>query len=169
MEELEEIEKQLEDVLKPGKQEKRHLISLLQEVQQKLGYVPAEAMLRIAAFLDIPPSAVYSVATFYNQFRFVPPGKHPVNVCMGTACHLAGGRLVLEAMARELDIEVGGVTEDREYSLDRVACIGCCALAPVVTIGDTIYARMTPPKVEEVLFLSKSSGKSPPEEQSDGT
>ena len=167
MEELEEIKKQLDGILTPDKQEKRRLIAILQEVQQKLGYLPREAMLRIAGFLDIPSSTVYSVATFYNQFRFVPPGKYQVSVCMGTACHMAGGKLVLEAMARELDIEVGGVTEDREYSLDRVACIGCCALAPVVTINESIYARMTPPKVEEVLYLSKSSGERQSDEQSE--
>ncbi len=165
MEELEEFEKQIEAILTPDKQEKRRLIALLQEVQQKLGYLSKEAMIRIAAFLDIPPSAVYSVATFYNQFRFVPPGKHPVSVCMGTACHMAGGDLVLDAMARELDIDVGGVTKDRQFSLDRVACIGCCALAPVVTIEDKIYARMKPPGVEEVLFLAKKTGKKTPEAQ----
>jgi NADH-quinone oxidoreductase subunit E len=152
----EELEKQLDEVLTEDKQERRRLISILQEVQQRLGYISGEAMLRIAAFLDIPPSTVYSVATFYNQFRFTPPGKHPVNVCMGTACHMAGGKLVLDAMARELDIEVGGITEDREFSLDRVACLGCCALAPVVTIDGYIYARMTSPKVEEVLVSGKS-------------
>ena len=148
---MEELDQQLAEILTPDKKERRRLIYLLQEVQWKLGYIPKEAMLRIANFLGIPGSAVYSIATFYNQFRFTPLGKYPVNVCMGTACHLAGGKLVLEAMARELDIEVGGITENQEFSLDRVACIGCCALAPVVTIGDTVYPRMTPPKVEEIL------------------
>jgi len=148
---VEELDQQLAEILTPDKKERRRLIYLLQEVQWKLGYIPKEAMLRIANFLGIPGSAVYSIATFYNQFRFTPLGKYPVNVCMGTACHLAGGKLVLEAMARELDIEVGGITENQEFSLDRVACIGCCALAPVVTIGDTVYPRMTPPKVEEIL------------------
>jgi NADH-quinone oxidoreductase subunit E len=160
----EELEKQLDEILTEDKQEKRRLISILQEVQQRMGYISAEAMLRIAAFLDIPSSTVYSVATFYNQFRFTPPGKHPVNVCMGTACHMAGGQLVLDAMARELDIEVGGITEDREFSLDRVACLGCCALAPVVTIDGSIYARMTSPKVEEVLVSGKAFKRKQPEE-----
>jgi NADH:ubiquinone oxidoreductase subunit E len=78
-----------------------------------------------------------------------------VRVCLGTACHLAGGQFVLEAMARELKVEIGGTTEDREFDLDRVACIGCCALAPVVTIGPDTYPRMTPPRVEEVLVSIK--------------
>ena len=108
-------------------------------------------MLEVAKFLDMSSATVWGVATFYNQFRFTPPGKRPVRVCLGTACHLAGGQLVLEAMARELKIEVGETTEDREFDLDRVACIGCCALAPVVTIGADVYPKMTPPKVEEVM------------------
>jgi len=130
-----------------------------------LGYVPKGAMLKIADFLEIPGSTVWSVASFYNQFRFIPPGKHAVSVCMGTACHLAGGKLVLEAMARELDINVGQVTEDRQFSLDRVACIGCCALAPVVTIGDSVYPRMTPPKVEEVLVSVKPATSKQPKKK----
>lgn len=152
---MEELEKQLTDILTPDKKDRRYLISLLQAVQRKLSYVPREAMLKIAEFLEIPGTMVYGVATFYNQFRFTPLGKHPVNVCMGTACHLAGGRLVLEAMARELKVEVGGITEDKEFSLDRVACVGCCALAPVVVIDDTVHPRMNSQKVEEVLVTVK--------------
>ena len=152
---MEELKQELADILKPDKKNRRHLISLLQEVQQKAGYLSKEAMLAIAEFLDIPGSTVYGIVTFYNQFRFIPLGKHPVKVCMGTACHLAGGKLVLEAMARELDIQVGSITPDREFSLDRVACVGCCALAPVVVVGDSVYPKMTPPKVEEVLVTIK--------------
>ena len=122
-------------------------------------------MLSIAEFLDIPGSTVYGIATFYNQFRFIPLGKHPVKVCMGTACHLAGGKLVLEAMARELDIQVGSITPDREFSLDRVACVGCCALAPVVVVGDSVYPKMTPPKVEEVLVTIKPVSQEQSEKQ----
>ena len=152
---MEELEQQLAEVLTPDRKDRRHLISLLRGVQQKAGYISKEAMLAIADFLEIPGSVVYGIATFYNQFRFTPLGKHPIAVCMGTACHMAGGKLVLEAMARELDIEVGGITPDHEFSLDRVACVGCCALAPVVVIDDSVYSRMTPPKVEEVLVSIK--------------
>ena len=152
---MEEVKQQLVELLPPDKKNRRCLISLLQGVQQRFSYISNEAMLAIAEFLEVPASTVYSIATFYNQFRFVPLGKFPVKVCMGTACHLAGGKLVLEAMARELDIGVGEVTSDREFSLDRVACVGCCALAPVVVVGDAVYPRMTPPKVEEVLVTVK--------------
>jgi NADH-quinone oxidoreductase subunit E len=155
---VEELEEQLAHILTPDRKDRRYLIYLLQAVQRKLGYLSLEVMLKIAEFLDIPESAVYSVATFYNQFRFTPLGKHPVNVCMGTACHLSGGKLVLEAMARELKIEVGGITEDHEFSLDRVACVGCCALAPVVVIEDIVHPRMNTQKVEEVLVTIKPAG-----------
>jgi NADH-quinone oxidoreductase subunit E len=160
-----ELNQELAEILIKSKKDRRHLISLLQQVQHKLGYISKEAMLAIADFLEIPESTVYGITTFYNLFRFTPPGKHPVKVCMGTACHLAGGRLVLEAMARELDIQVGGITPDHEFSLDRVACVGCCALAPVVVVSDSVYPRMTPPKVEEVLVTIKPVSQEPPEKQ----
>ncbi|MBN2463863.1 MAG: NADH-quinone oxidoreductase subunit NuoE [Dehalococcoidia bacterium] len=156
---------ELADILTADKKDRRYLISLLQRVQYKLGYLSNEAMLAIADFLEIPESTVYGVATFYNQYRFTPLGKHPVKVCVGTACHLAGGKLVLEAMARELDIDVGGITTDHEFSLDRVACVGCCALAPVVVVGDSVYPRMTPPKVEEVLVTVKPVSQEQTEKQ----
>ncbi len=143
------------EIFNEGRRQRRHLIDILQDIQSCEGYLSREAMQEVAAFLSLPPSAVWGVATFYNQFRFTPPGRNPVRVCMGTACHLAGGQLVLEAMARELKLEIGATSEDREFSLERVACIGCCALAPVVTIGESVYPKMTPPRVEEILVQMK--------------
>ena len=138
-------------ILGAAQRHPRYLIETLQDIQAREGYLSRGAMLEAARLMDIPASSVLGVATFYNQFRFTPPARRPVRVCLGTACHLAGGQLVLEAMARELKLEIGGTSDDREFSLERVACIGCCALAPVVTIGDQVYPRMTPPKVEEML------------------
>jgi len=146
---------QLSETLSSYSREKRNLIPLLQECQTKLGYLPEEVMQEIAASLGIPKVEVYGVATFYNQFRFVPLGKHHTMVCMGTACHLRGGKLVLEALERELNIKVGETTKDTNFSLERVACIGCCMLAPVMVVGDKIYPRMTPFKVEEALVPYK--------------
>ena len=135
--------------------EKKNLIPLLQEVQTRLGYLPRKALQEIADFLKMPDVEVWGVATFYNQFRFVPLGKCHTTVCMGTACHLAGGRLILEALERELGIKVGETAQDGAFSLARVACIGCCMLAPVVVIKDKIHPRMTPFKVEEALVPYK--------------
>ena len=144
-------EPDLFSILTSSRRHPRHLIEILQAVQSREGYLSNAALLEVAKFLDMSSATVWGVATFYNQFRFTPPGRRSVRVCLGTACHLSGGQLVLDAVVRELKIEVGGTTEDREFDLDRVACIGCCALAPMVTIGKDVYPRMTPPKVEEIL------------------
>ncbi len=151
-EEKEEVRRNLSSYTK----ERSNLVSILQKVQEKVGYLSLEAMLEISRFLWIPESKVWGVATFYNQFRLTPLGKRHIKACMGTACHLQGGERVLGALERELKIEVGGVTEDRKFSLERVCCIGCCMMAPVVVISDTIYPRMTPFKVEEALVGLKN-------------
>ncbi len=146
------------------KREKENLIPLLQETQIRLGYLPRKALQEIADFLKMPDVDVWGVATFYNQFRFVPLGKNHTVVCMGTACHLAGGRLILEALERELNLKVGETAEDGSFSLERVACIGCCMLAPVVVIKDKIHPKMTPFKVEEALIPYKQEAQGEPRE-----
>ena len=151
----EQADKVIAEILGSYKKDRKNLVPLLQAVQTKLGYLPKEAMKWIASFLEIPEVEVWGVATFYNQFRFVPLGKYHTTVCMGTACHLAGGRLILEALERELDIKVGQTAEDGNFSLERVACIGCCMLAPVIVIKDKIHPKMTPFKVEEALVSYK--------------
>jgi len=152
------------EILSSHEKEERNLIPLLQEVQTRLGYLPRKALQKIAGFLGMPAVEVWGVATFYNQFRFVPLGKYHTMVCMGTACHLAGGKLILEALERELDIKVGETTEEGNFSLERVACIGCCMLAPVVVIKDKIHPRMTPFKMEEALIPYKQEAQGEPKE-----
>jgi NADH-quinone oxidoreductase subunit E len=145
-------EEELSLILERHRGERKGLIPILLEVQKEFGYLPKEAMKRVAELLGIKPVDVWGVATFFNQFRLTPLGKNHVKVCMGTACHLAGGRLVLEALERELGIKVGETSEDGQFSLERVACIGCCMLAPVTVIKDKIYPKMSPLKVEESLI-----------------
>lgn len=129
-----------------------HAVAMLQAVQARLGYVPLEAIDAIAARLPpLTPAAVWGVATFYNQFRFTPPGRRHVRVCLGTACHVKGGGPILEEWERRLAIADGGVTADRAYSLERVACVGCCALAPVTVIGAAVHGHMTPASVDDLL------------------
>jgi len=152
MTEEEEIKKQTLEILESRSRERGKLIPILQDIQAKFGYLPREAMLETANFLDIPESEVYSVATFYNQFRFVPPGKHQVKVCLGTSCHIKGGRIILEAWQRELDIKLGETTADREFDLDRVACVGCCAMAPVTVVNDTVEGKVSPTRVKGILL-----------------
>ncbi len=92
------------------------------------------------------------MATFYNQFRFNPPGKNPIKVCLGTACHVKGGDIILENFERKLEIKEGETTPDREFSIERVACVGCCAIAPVALVGETVHGNMAPSKVEGLIL-----------------
>jgi NADH-quinone oxidoreductase subunit E len=128
-----------------------NLIPALQSVQEKHAYLSSGAMEMVAMHLGISPAEVYGVATFYNQFRFQPPGKHQIKVCLGTACHVAGGDIILENFERKLGIKSGETTPDREYSVERVACVGCCALAPVAVVDETVLGHMQPSKVEGVF------------------
>lgn len=142
-----------------GRQKRQRLIRELLKVQREFGYLPKEKLKEIATLLEIEEAEVWGVATFYNIFRLKPPGRRQIKVCMGTACHLAGGNLVLEAAERELKIKVGDTTEDLEFSLERVACLGCCMLAPVVMIDGKVYPRMSPLKFEEILVEIKGEKK----------
>jgi len=139
-------------ILNRFSRKKANLIPILQKVQSKLGYLPREAMLEIAQYLDIPAIDVYSVVTFYNQFRLKPPGKHSIKVCLGTACHMKGGYITLDAWKRRLGIESRETTSDREFDLDTVACVGCCTMAPVTVVDDRPQAKVDPTRVDGILL-----------------
>lgn len=128
------------------------LIQALINIQERFGYLPEDKLKEVATRFGVGEAHVWGVATFYNIFRLKPLGKTHIKVCMGTACHLAGGKLVVEAAERELSIKVGETTEDLRFSLERVACVGCCMLAPVVVINERVYPRMSPLKFEEILI-----------------
>lgn len=133
-------------------QERSALLPILQSIQERCAYLPPEAMTLVGAHLGLPASEVLGVASFYNQFRFHPPGRHPIKICLGTACHVKAGDIILENFERKLGIGEGQTTEDREFSLERVACVGCCALAPVCIVGETVHGHMQPSKVEGLLL-----------------
>ena len=142
----------LTSVLKNHKKVGRdNLIPLLQDVQEVEGYLSRDAIYKIAEHLELPASKVYGVATFYNQFRFHPPGKHHIQVCRGTACHVKGSQSVLEELKNQLSIEPGETTRDGVFSLEVVACVGACGLAPVVSVNGDFYSRVTPQDVEDIL------------------
>ncbi len=128
------------------------LIPILQWIQERQAYLPDCAITLVARHLGIAPCEVYGVATFYNQFRFHPPGKHQIKVCLGTACHVKGGDIILENFVRKLGIVAGETTPDREFSIDRVACVGCCALAPVAIVDETVHGHVAPSKVEGLML-----------------
>ncbi len=127
------------------------LIAMLIEISDELGYLPRPVLTNLADRLDIPLSHVFRVATFYAQFRFQPLGKHQIMVCQGTACHVQGSRRILDAVIKKLDIMPGETTPDLEFSLDRVACFGACALAPVVVVDDKVFGGMSSTKTEEII------------------
>lgn len=127
------------------------LIPILQAVQDRCGYLSKDAMIRVGRHLELPTSKVYGVATFYNQFRFQPIGKHHCQVCRGTACHVKGSAAVLDALRQQLKIEPGQTTRDGLFSLEVVACIGACGLAPVIAVGGEFHADMTPDAVRKLV------------------
>ncbi len=127
------------------------LVPVLQEVQKADGCLSADAIRRISGWLKISENEIFGVATFYAQFRFNPPGRRHLKVCLGTACHVRGGEQLLDTIERRLDIKPGETTADGEFDLERVACLGCCALAPVVAIDDKIYSRMSVLKLQGIL------------------
>ena len=130
---------------------KDELIPILQEIQAELGYLPADTMRQVASFLGVTPGVVFGVATFYAQFRLAPSGKNKVTVCRGTACHVRGGSRVLKEVEQRLGVKQGETTKDMEYTLETVACIGACALAPNMTINDEVHGQLTTKKVGEIF------------------
>ena len=145
------IKEQLDDTLSRYTGDKSELISILQEAQERFGYLPEEVMAEIAKFLQLSPATVYGAATFYAQFKFIPTGRRVVRVCRGTACHVRGGRRILWEVGKRLGIKPGESTGDLEYTLETVACIGACALAPTMMIGKETHGQMTTKKVAEVF------------------
>lgn len=127
------------------------LIPVLQEVQGVLGYLPEEAITEIAQFLGIARSDIYGVASFYAQFRFERQGEHSIKVCQGTACHVRGGKRIMGEVTQQTGIEPGQTTPDYKFSLEKVACFGACALAPVMVVDGTVYGRMTTPQIKKIL------------------
>ena len=131
--------------------EESDLIGALQDIQRELDYVPEEAMRLVAEKIDVPLSQVYSIATFYKAFSLVPRGRHLINVCTGTACHVKGASRIVYRLERELGINAGETTSDMKFTLETVRCVGCCGLAPVVMVGDVFYGRMTPAKAAALV------------------
>jgi len=146
------------------KGEREDLIPVLQRVQEQDGYLRPDAIRSISRWLKISENEIYGVATFYAQFRFHPPGEHHIKICLGTACHVKGGEQILVMAQQRLDIKTGETTADGKYDLDRVACLGCCALAPVVAIDDKIHSQMSVLKIQEIFEMEptvNASGRHP--------
>jgi NADH-quinone oxidoreductase E subunit len=142
---------QVQKIISEYQNQRWGLIPLLQKVQEELGYIPAETLKPMADALHLSPSQVQGVVTFYAQFSLVPRGKYVIRVCRGTACHVRGGRSILRMVKRELGIEEGETTPDFKYTLETVACLGACFLAPTMMINRNYFGRLSPPKIRSIL------------------
>jgi NADH-quinone oxidoreductase subunit E len=146
-----DVQEKLQEVFSHYRGDREELIPILQETQEQFRYLPAAAMQEIGRFLRMPESTIYGVSTFYAQFKLTPLGKRIIRVCRGTACHVRGAAKVLSEIEKQLGIRAGETTDDLEYTLETVACIGACALAPTMTIDKETHGKMTTKKVAEVL------------------
>jgi len=141
----------IKEILKSYSVERDSLIPILQDVQEHYGYLPPEAIQTVANHVQLSNSTVYGVATFYSHFKLTPGGKHTIRVCRGTACHVRGAARILQDMEKRLGIKAGETTPDGEYTLETVACIGACALAPTMTVDKETYGNLTTRKTAEVF------------------
>lgn len=148
----------VDEIVEKYERDKSWLVMILQDVQEAYNYLPEPALDRVAERLDVGLSRVYNVATFYSSFSLVERGKHLIRVCDGTACHLKGGPTLRDQICRELDIDIGETTRDRLFTLEVVACLGACALAPVMTVGTRYFGRMNIEKLKSALDLYRNGG-----------
>jgi len=136
--------------------ERENLIPILQDVQNEEGYLSKESIVEVSSFLSIPTSKIFGVATFYNQFRFQPNGKYHIQVCRGTACHVLGSATVLQEVEKLLKVKAGNTTRDGQFSIEVVACIGACGLAPVISVNGEFFAKVTTASLTEIIESFKS-------------
>lgn len=160
------IDPQLAAIFQRYPGERSDVIPILQDIQSVFGYIPRETLAQTARFLKMPEAVVYGVATFYAQFHLTRQGRHKIKCCTGTACHVRGGKRNLAAVRKKLGLEPGGTSPDYEFSLERVACFGSCALAPVMVVDNKVYGTMTPQravaiieKIEEKIERSKDGNR----------
>ena len=147
----EKLSKEMQELLKNYSQDKSNLIQILNEVQEKYGYIPKQAQIEISNYLNIPMAEIYGVITFYSRFTLEPKGKYSISVCLGTACFVKGSQALLDRLKERLKIDGGQTTPDGKFSIDATRCVGACGLAPVFTINNEVYGKATVKKLDEVL------------------
>ena len=146
------VDEVIDKIIASHPKDQSSLIGVMLDTQNHYCYLPKEAMAYISKSMNIPVSTIYNLATFYKAFSLKPKGKHPIYVCTGTACHVQGATKLLEKFERELNIKSGGEpTEDKNFSLESVRCLGCCGLAPVVMVGEKVYGRVSPEGVRDIV------------------
>ena len=150
-ENTEKITTFMKEIFETYKQEKDNLIPILEEVQEKFGYIPKEAQKQISEYLSIPMAEIYGVITFYSRFTLEPKGKYAISVCLGTACFVKGSRKIMDRLTERLKIEPGQTTEDGMFSIDETRCVGACGLAPVFTVNGEVHGKATVKMLDAVL------------------
>lgn len=158
IDDCERVEVEVSKHVKPWKHEEGNLIMILHSIENEHGYMPREISMELASELGIPLARIYEVLTFYNYFKLVPPGKHSVAVCNGTACYLKGAPQLIEELERKLHIREGETTEDREFHLETVRCIGCCGMAPAMVVDEKTYGRVISSQLQDILEHAKKGG-----------
>ena len=151
---------QVNAIIKKYRGDKSQLVSILQDIQGEFNFLPKSALEKVSKKMNIPISRVYDVATFFKAFSLQERGKHIVNVCLGTACHVRGGDLILDSLERQLGVKAGQSTPDYNFTLQGVNCMGCCATGPVVKIDEEFFGHMTDDKVEPMLNKYRDAAKS---------
>jgi len=145
------MEKTIQHIFEKYEGTRKNIIPLLQEVQEEYSYLPEDMMAEIAAYTKVPASDLYGVATFYAQFRFTPTGENLISVCRGTACHVRGAPRIYEEIREQLNLNGQDTTEDNKFTVETVACVGCCALAPVITVNEEVHGDLTKQKVRKLI------------------
>jgi NADH-quinone oxidoreductase subunit E len=141
----------VEKIIREHGGQRSALIAMLQDVQREYAYLPQDVLLHLTRTLGVPLSRAYSLATFYRAFSLKPKGRHPIAVCTGTACHVKGAVKFIEKFERLLHIKCGQTTPDLSFGLEQVRCLGCCGLAPVVTVGEDLYGKVTLTRVDQIM------------------
>lgn len=148
----------IEGIVRRHGGQKTALIAMLQDVQHECSYLPEDVLLHLSRTLSVPLSRVYNLGTFYRAFSLKPKGRHPIAVCMGTACHVKAAVKILEKFERLLNIKDGQTTPDLSFGLEQVRCLGCCGLAPVVTVGQDLYAKVSLTRVPQIVRQYQKQG-----------
>jgi len=151
------MEKTIQDIFVKYKGTRENIIPILQEVQEEYTYLPEDLLAEIASHTNIPASDVYGVATFFSQFRFSPTGDNLISVCRGTACHVRGASGIYEEIKDQLNLNGQDTTEDNKFTVETVACVGCCALAPVITVNEEVPGDLTKQKVRKLIQTNGGS------------
>ena len=152
------IKEDMKEILEVYKVDKENLIPILNEVQEKYGYIPKIAQLEISKYLSVPMAEIYGVITFYSRFTLEPKGKYNISVCLGTACFVKGSQAILDRLKDRLKLEEGKTSKDGKFSIDTTRCVGACGIAPVFTVNDEVYGHATVKKLDEVIDKLEKEG-----------